>query len=367
MSLYQSDVKQVSVSDIRDELRGVWAVESEQSENAVIRARTHNLIVYYNAALGALDDAVQAIIKATVARPGRVILIYARDDDQDTMNSYVTTYCRTSGEVKVCGELIVLDVSGVLRDEVHSTVSGLLAAELPVYLWWLCVPSPSDHLFEVLSDEADHILFDSGMFPGADEVLPSYPLGESIGDLNWARLTPWRRQLAYLWDVHGPAGHLDILHSLDIHFHGAPGGSYDAGALLVLGWLASRLGWRLDRSETGEKGSYMTYWERGGQSFKAELMQREASAQVPAGALLGVFIQAGVTPSFVMPSIQYMPENAVLDVRENEGSPQGTRHAVPYQPESTANALAQELDFGYDPEYIHALRMVRTVIEAVQR
>ena len=65
-------------------------------------------------------------------------------------------------------------------------------------------------------------------------------------DLNWARLTPWRELLARFFDVPEWRPFLDAISGVRAGFAVDMDGReiHPSQALLLIGWLAARLGWR---------------------------------------------------------------------------------------------------------------------------
>ena len=131
---YRSESKPVGVAGIKEELKALWAAEAVEGR-VVVRARTHNLIVYTPASRASIDEVIQQVVDLTAARPGRVIVIHDDPESESKLESWVNIYCQVQGNHQLCGESIVLSVGGDQRDEVHSTVLSLLAADLPVSLW----------------------------------------------------------------------------------------------------------------------------------------------------------------------------------------------------------------------------------------
>src|SRR5216110_2562369 len=62
-----TDPRQVNIPDIRSQLRALWAAQAQKGE-AVIRASTHNLVVFV-ADHAAAEQTTQRIIELTSDRP----------------------------------------------------------------------------------------------------------------------------------------------------------------------------------------------------------------------------------------------------------------------------------------------------------
>src|SRR5687768_16577718 len=94
-----------------------------------------------------------------------------------------------------------------------------------------------------------------------------------VGDLNWARLTPWRQFVANLWDSNSLKTPLDQIRAFDIHYVASGDLKDSTRALLLLGWLADALMWELVEAHTGATGGYITQWRKGDWQGMVELVQ----------------------------------------------------------------------------------------------
>ncbi|MDQ3907514.1 MAG: glucose-6-phosphate dehydrogenase assembly protein OpcA, partial [Acidobacteriota bacterium] len=101
-----------------------------------------------------------------------------------------------------------------------------------------------------------------------------------LSDLNWGRLNTWRGLVACFWDVPEYRPHLDALESVEIEY--APSShapeEIAAQSLLVAGWLASHLGWRVERPCAREGAIYRAALAAGGRAINLELRAGEAAA-----------------------------------------------------------------------------------------
>lgn len=356
--LVRTEVKRVGLTAIREELRALWLSEA-LDERAIIQARSHNLVVYTDASRHNVDDLVDHIIRVNARRPGRVLLIEYDPTADDKLDAWATIYCQLQQDHQVCSEMIVMEVGRTLRSEIHSTVVSLLAPDLPVVLWWMQLPDARDHLYENLVAEADRLLIDSDFFPniGEDFVTLASMDRPPVGDLAWARLTPWRRRLAAFWDFPHLRAPLERIHSLDVH-HAAREPFADSNrALLLVGWLAARLEWELVEARTGESGGYELSYQHGGEPTHVKIVET-APDGIPAGELAGVYIQAGHEGSFELPHLQYEPEHGCLAQRIGSVS----QRDWAFQPVGAAEALAEELDYNHDPAFQAALTQAIAII-----
>src|SRR5205807_8275681 len=129
-------------------------------------------------------------------------------------------------------------------------VDPLVVTDIPTVLW-----SPSDYddavrallpLSQVmLLDSMDDADIAKGLRHACDVLESAY-----VVDLAWLRSTPWRERVAATFDPPNLRPDLWAINGVTIRHHPE---SAVAGLLLV-GWLASRLGWKLTKLErrTGE-------------------------------------------------------------------------------------------------------------------
>jgi glucose-6-phosphate dehydrogenase assembly protein OpcA len=359
--------KQVSIGSIRKELQQLWASEAMQ-DKAVLRAQTHNLVIYIRDQATA-EETTRRVVELTAEHPGRVIVIDTTPGEERTeLNAWVTIYCRAVGDKQVCGEMITLGVPKDVRDEVHSTVVSLLVPNLPVYLWWTGIPDPGDHLFKELSQAADHVLVDSATFSDVAQGFKAIAgLGDiQLGDLNWARLTPWRQRMAQVWDMAEIREALEQIKYLDVHHIAIGDFKNSSRGLLLVGWLASRLDWELASAQAAPTGGYITYWRKGLWEGKVEIVESTLSGVDP-GEIVGVFIQAGDHPPYVMPRLELLPQESCIETRIDDAAPDAPRLCNTYNRVSTAMALAEEINVGYDPYYMSALKHAANIIKQAAR
>jgi glucose-6-phosphate dehydrogenase assembly protein OpcA len=350
--LTQMEPVQVSIGEIRRELRNMWASEA-MSDEAVIRASTHNLIVFV-ADHNAAEETTRRIVELTADRPGRVILIDVEPGEENSVEAWVTTYCRTFGKKQICGELITLAVRGSLRDEIHSTVISLLAPDLPVFLWWTCDLDPANHLFTRLSHNADRVVVDSTLLgesgQGLREII-RLPESLHIGDLNWARLTPWRRALAQLWDLQSMQPSLKNLSALEIEYFSADTSHFSENALLLAGWLAERLQWQLEAASAGAGAEIIIPWRKARGTGTLTLRAHQ-SAESTDGEITAVNIECGAKDTAVRTELAVHSDDACLIIKPAPDEPTIIRS---YKSVTIGGALAEEIDLGYDPVYRKAL------------
>lgn len=251
-------IKEFDIEAIERTLAGEWQTTASQSEGegALLRARAANLIVFLpnNAALA---ETHQGIAELTESHPCRVlVLVGDRDADGKDIEVYVSSFCpeERTGASLLCCEEITLSAAGEFVSELPSAAIPLLIPDLPVFLWWRDVLRLEEKLFEKLLAAGDRLIIDSADFQDTPRDLAALArvlaagANETTGvsDINWERLTPWRTSLANFYDVPNYREELDRINRVRIEYVGQGSSSefVAAQALLIAGWLSSRLGWK---------------------------------------------------------------------------------------------------------------------------
>lgn len=252
---YHTDPNQLhefTVESIEDELKTAWgelaAHAEETSTDAPLRTSILTLVVV---ALGADDTKRARTTLHNLVRvlPSRAILLSIHADAPD-LQAHVSAHCAYSrGGQASCYELIEIESNPHRLRAIPSIVTQLEIPDLPTFIWWTGAADIQSTEFSRLSDVAQRIIIDSARFNRPLETMRHYAsfLGRTSPglagtDLTWGRLTTWRELLAQSFDM--PAAHevLANLQRVDMTFD--PG--YEADALLMAGWLTSRLGWEPD-------------------------------------------------------------------------------------------------------------------------
>lgn len=194
----------------------------------------------------------------------------------------------------ICWEEVVVPARREDAPFLQSYVEPMLLGDLPVVLWVPQEPNCAAQDFRRLADMADRVVLDSSAFSVpirglrlmADLVRET--AGHStVGDLSWARLTPWRELVADVFEDPGRRGMLDGIETVAVSYGSevvdselAAGGEERLGpavarALLFCGWMASRLGWMV-----GGRG-----WHREGETSVLE-MRRAGVRMTPGTTIL---------------------------------------------------------------------------------
>ena len=250
----------VDISRIERLLGDLWRTTEEERRRgeAVARVRVQNLVAYVEDA-GALER-VERLADALPSRhPCRLVIVHAVPHvPGDELEAAISARCAIgAGERRqVCCEVITLTAPGDTRRYASSAVASLLVSGLPVSVWWTSRVQPHDEVFQELAEPADQVIVDSREGrddAGAVIALARWAATENrhavLGDLAWARILPWRQMVAEFFDP--PAARALLPELCEVELTSA-GELLSADALLLMGWLASRLGWRwLDAGRDG--------------------------------------------------------------------------------------------------------------------
>jgi glucose-6-phosphate dehydrogenase assembly protein OpcA len=144
-----------------------------------------------------------------------------------------------NGAIGVMHEQVEIDMGAEHLDGIESVVDPVIASDLPTVLW-----SPHGHeeavkallpMIDVMLVDSDSLLEPADALQRASELLES----AYVVDLAWLRTTPWRERLAASFDPPRRRAALQRIAALAVR-HQA---SSAASALLLAGWLSSRLRW----------------------------------------------------------------------------------------------------------------------------
>jgi hypothetical protein len=167
--------------------------------------------------------------------PSRTILLLPEPDAGDSrIDAAVAleTYDVPGSDRKVVTEVIELTLRGSRAKAPASIVLPLLIPDLPVFIRWRGLPPWRAPELDQLLGIVDRLIVDSTEW---DDLPESYghlvPLFErvAVSDIAWARTSRWRHLLASLWPEIADVGRVRVKGT-------------EAQALLLCGWLRSRLG-----------------------------------------------------------------------------------------------------------------------------
>ncbi len=212
--------------------------ERHATNAALAPARVLNLIVIVDREWK--GEIVNRLERAGQYHASRTVLC-AVEPGRTELDAVATiSYEDPRGGLSVMRETVEIDLGPEHLEALRTVVDPVLIAELPTVCW-----SPHGHGESVrkLLPLIDVILLDSDDLPDPSEAFARAETVREhayVVDLAWLRTTPWRERLAASFDLPTRRGALGEMLALDIrHRDGST-----ASALLLAGWLSSRLGWQ---------------------------------------------------------------------------------------------------------------------------
>lgn len=326
-------------------------------ENAMMRARVANLMVYVSAE-PASNEINKVLGELTVQHPCRALVMVgeAQEADRD-IEMFVSSFFKgpgKTGDRRLCCEEVTLIARGRFVAELPSATLPLLVPDLPVFLWWRDELKLRDKTFAELAHRADRVIIDSARFQEAGsemQALATWMRSEAedqaaISDLNWARLTSWRALLAGFFDSLERRAMLDQIGSVRIEYatNEAAPEAIAPQALLIAGWLASRLTWKLTHSANQKAPSapQTMIYEKDGRRIAVEFRQVERPQLRPGRlACVALTTESSAPATF---EVRRSEDGRRLETNAIQGSQSNQARVSPVRNRSAAELLGGEME-----------------------
>jgi glucose-6-phosphate dehydrogenase assembly protein OpcA len=211
-----------------------------EKDEAYAPARVLNLLVVADREWrGEIQNRLEGVGRN---HPSRTILC-AVEPGRTEIDAWATMSTRGDprpGELALCHEHLVVDVGPQHLPRLDTVVAPLLATDIATLLW-----SPHGHpeAVDALLHLAQVVLIDSVNEPdsvAAIERARSLAEQAYVVDLAWLRSTPWRERITSTFDPPQWRDELGRISGVTVRHSPESGIS----GLLLLGWLAARLGWK---------------------------------------------------------------------------------------------------------------------------
>jgi glucose-6-phosphate dehydrogenase assembly protein OpcA len=272
----------------------MWSEPPVPGTAAKARACTMNLVVV--AATPELARSWVPVVDDVLAgSPSRAIVVGLDPDGADRLAADATAVCfpGPSGGPAVCSERVTLVAGGAVCGRLASCVDALVATDVPTTLVWLGRAHADDPTFASLAREANRIVLDSASAPSSSlahvaAAVRARPRGERPGlaDLAWTRLAPWQELCARAFDEERLRALAPRVTRVAITQAGPAGTPLGAEGVLLLGWLATRLGW-----QAGARAGKLRITRPDGAQIDAQL-GADAAATERAGTLVTAALEA---------------------------------------------------------------------------
>jgi glucose-6-phosphate dehydrogenase assembly protein OpcA len=236
--------------DIEAALRAM--LKERHSENAsYVPARSLNLVCIVDKQWsGEIANRLRYIGHAHAART----IVCAVESKRETLDAVATIASDVHpqpGEFALLRETVVVDLGEQHLPHLDTIVDPLVVTDLPTVVW---APHGHHDAVDALLPLVQVVLLDSVDEPDMREALRRVQTlldDVYVVDLAWLRSTPWRERVAATFDTPHLRPDLQTISTVTIRHHPE---SAVAG-LLLIGWLASRLDWRLSPLMDGGAGS----------------------------------------------------------------------------------------------------------------
>jgi glucose-6-phosphate dehydrogenase assembly protein OpcA len=213
-------------------------------------------------------------------------------------------------------ELVTLHVHGAASSHLSALVDPLLVSGVPTFIWWLGTPPfGSKEIRDALSI-ADALVVDSARFArpyhsflglASASAHAHHRLG--LADLQWARLDPWRETIAQFFAPVARRAFLKGIAEIGIDYTGEGRGNRIPSAVLI-GWIASALGWKLQRATGGSGGIVSAQFVAEGWRVVDVAFRSVVKAGLVEGEISTVRIAGGAEGTTFRLSIARAPERA---------------------------------------------------------
>jgi glucose-6-phosphate dehydrogenase assembly protein OpcA len=178
--------------------------------------------------------------------PGRTALDAVATIDYDEPREGLT----------VMRETVEIDLGPEHLEALRTIIDPVLTSELPTLCW---APHGHEDAVRELLPLLDVILLDSDDLPDPRDAFDRAELVREsayVVDLAWLRTTPWRERLAASFDI--PSRRSALFDMSEVRIDHRSGSA--ASALLLAGWLGSRLDWdRAALSQVGGRDRHASY------------------------------------------------------------------------------------------------------------
>jgi len=242
--------ERTSPAEIEEGLRELLQ-DSRTDGDPVAAARVLNLVAV--AARESCEDVDKRLAQVGRYHPSRTIICVV-EPGRTTLDARATLagiLGQPRGALGLSHERVTIDLGDVHLAHLDVIVDPVLIAELPTVVW---APHGHAEAVDSLLRLASVVLVDSSAEPDIGASLAR--AGELaarayVVDLAWLRSTPWRERVAATFDPAEWRGALDEISAVAVR-HRADSA---VAALLLVGWLTSRLGWEPALLVPGDAGA----------------------------------------------------------------------------------------------------------------
>ncbi len=294
------------IARIERELRELWDRPLAPSGSKLLaaptaRACTMNLVVVAGSS-DLADRYTRVVDEVAAAIPSRAIIVALEADTLESALSGNVVKVGPPDEAYVGSERVRLTASGQVVDRVASAVEALCVPEVPTTLVWLGRVHAEDPVFSSLAREVQRVILDTDYTSLTSLVaLAKLTAGRDsaeLADLAWTRLATWQELCARFFDAPPLIAAAHGVTDLTVTQASEPGARLGSEAALLIGWLATRLGWT-----SGRVGGQLRFKRKDGGDVRVKLASVPQPAGVAPAALAAVRIAAKADDTSVVGTI----------------------------------------------------------------
>lgn len=228
-------------------------VTQRHGENGgLVPARALNMITFVESRfIGEISNRLASVGRYHPSR--LIVLSYAPERTRLDARAVVSSESEPAeGELGLLRETVTVEIGERHLDDLVTIVDPLVVTDLATLLW-----SPHGHpeAVDTLLELSQAVLVDSLDDPSWREAIGracELRKRAYVVDLAWLRSTPWRERVAAAFDTQAMRAELERIETVAVRHH--PDST--VAAMLLVGWLASRLGW--DVSQLSQSGGVLT-------------------------------------------------------------------------------------------------------------
>jgi glucose-6-phosphate dehydrogenase assembly protein OpcA len=213
-------------------------------------------------------------------------------------------------------EVITLRVRGAMGEHLSGLIDPLLQSGVPNYLWWVGTPAFGKRELDDTLKICDALLVDSARFDAPYrsflELTKVASLSHErlgVGDLAWVRLEPWRENVAQFFSPVDRQPFLKGISDIGVDYSGEGRGNRIAAALLI-GWLSSALGWKLQKAAAGTGGIVVAHFAADGWRPVQVAFRSVPKTHLAQGEISAIRIEGGAGGRTFKLSVMRDPERA---------------------------------------------------------
>ncbi|MEA2143588.1 MAG: hypothetical protein QOI64_2018 [Solirubrobacteraceae bacterium] len=260
--------------------------ERHEESDLYVPARVLNLIA-------SVDHEWKGEVQNRLEKVGRFhasrTILLAYEEGRTTLDAYATVSAEQDpkpGEIVALEERVELDIGPRHLRRLETIVDPLLVPDLITLVW---TPHGHDEAIDALLGLAHVVLIDTVTSPephAALERAQRLCQDAYVVDLAWVRSMPWRERIAATFDPPDWRPLLEQIDGMTVRYHPES----TTTAVLLLGWLATRLGWEPPSPFEPEDGMLCARAWRDGKEIELRL---EPAMQQDVPGLAGVTVEAG--------------------------------------------------------------------------